>query len=554
MEKSRKSEIRHDYLCRRCGLLSKKREDAKRHAALNNCKESENDPNKQLNHLQTELDRVTAELRYERSINKLLEYILKTHDVDVGNYLEREPHSLHIKGFPSKSFKYFFHPVEEEGDGEGDEKGKGVFFSEQSMSIEDFNFSRGEALEPLPPKKPSLRFKKILDIADSKAKTKTAKTTKTTKTAKTANKPSSPPRNQTRQTIKKGEEDEEDASETVNRDSIQELEDSNPHWEFETEPVDIEEANTMIKSLQEYIDTNPRYYRKTLINQQRILLSLIQWKSFREYEEAIFRWKKKFDSVLSKRGLKLGESKKIESSVLSPLNKRILKHNNYFDSVLEFDTIKYISDNVSYSVVKGYEPYSPLQLQQLQTYMLCVFSLEDILSRYFKENMNYMFVRPVFFNKTEEFTFYYLQSCEEKSKNWILDSNLEELTFHINHNLYSYGVSLFRHIYRDIFHSNQYFSDMFERTPLCSTDLLTLLQNLFLIQDIPKLNVLLKKILKRKILNPTEEDKINSHVEDKGFHKNMRKYGKMKQSDLLRELFTDIQNKDVEHILSFVDE
>jgi hypothetical protein len=111
-------------------------------------------------------------------------------------------------------------------------------------------------------------------------------------------------------------------------------------------------------------------------------------------------------------------------------------------------------------------------------------------------------------------------------------------------NLKEYLCGIFRKIYQDIFHDNDYREDYKQKTTITSIDFAQLLKNILLLSDRKEFYKLVKEIIiNNATYKPTENDKFNLYRDDPILKKKMQKIKEEDKSESIKLLFDNITSE-----------
>ena len=97
-----------------------------------------------------------------------------------------------------------------------------------------------------------------------------------------------------------------------------------------------------------------------------------------------------------------------------------------------------------------------------------------------------------------------------------MDSRLEEVTISFSTNIKAYCITLFRHIYFNIFQDNVYRANYSSVSSVAEYECGQLVQNIMTLSDFMKTNSIIRASVKEKATyNPTDKDKVNYSQNDK---------------------------------------
>lgn len=292
----------------------------------------------------------------------------------------------------------------------------------------------------------------------------------------------------------------------------------------------IEEAKPVFDECFENIINSRAGYTKILETIKKTRMNIIGSMSYDDYKNLLISHNKVLTNIFETKNC---VEKKIVQNIsksLSPLDMRILLYNGYTTVPLDMDDIQKFKICLEISVPNHqvFAPFNEEYIKHFQNYSSAVFSLKDniercLFNRYGFFNVIYLPLKKSLDN--DPFSFYILNKVEKNTKYWIMDCRLEELTNKIITNIRPYYIELFRKLYYDVFHDNEYRLNYSTTTTITENDCEQLIQNIFILSNPKKFCKYLRDIVKNKATyQATSYDKFNLSNDDflqkKRFEKN----------------------------------
>ena len=320
----------------------------------------------------------------------------------------------------------------------------------------------------------------------------------------------------------------------------------------------ITECKKIIDDNFELIKTN-RQYKKfidVIKNERNKLMSVLVYS---EYIEII----KEHISILSSILVdKKYDSKKIKStldSLLTPLEMRLIFFGTYTQTYLDIDDIQKFNDSLIKHIhnnVQSKKEYTTYNLLSIRTYFntyICAISpIKNIIKSFLLNKYGYNNIIYLKLPKSESddpYSFYILDKIVDGTKCWKMDCRLEDMTNELICLVRPYMISLFRKIYYDIFHDNNYRLDYISqsKSQITECECQQLLQNIcYMIDQVNFMNDLRMLIRDNSTYSPTKHDKFNLHGYDNMQKKRLKNQMITDETiiSVIRGLFDDITSAD----------
>ena len=203
-------------------------------------------------------------------------------------------------------------------------------------------------------------------------------------------------------------------------------------------------------------------YTKYLSNIKQTRLGLIETMNLKDYTSLCLEHIEILKRIFSEKGFTPKKIKTTVTKSLSPLELRLTRYENYYDSCLDKDEIN-ILKKVIYSRTISPSEYIVLNTSVVQqiflNYSSVVSSIEETFTNCLinKAGFNNIIYLPLEQSKdSDPYSFYVLDEITNGNiKKWKMDCRLEGLTICLRDSLLDYLISVFRTMYFDIFSDNE---------------------------------------------------------------------------------------------------
>lgn len=282
----------------------------------------------------------------------------------------------------------------------------------------------------------------------------------------------------------------------------------------------IEDAKSIFKTCISSMKENIRTYSKNLENMKNIKSKLIKYMSYKEYKDLLDNHLKILIKIFEQ---KKYTPKKIVEVLQKSMNKidlRILFYGNYTTMFLDIEEIQNFQKCLNNSLFfeEQYNPFNrELFFKSFHNYGSVIFTIKENIEMYI---FNYYGFNNIIYvpikQSTEEdpYSFYILDNINKK-RFWNMDCRLEELTINFIDNIKPYLIEIFRKLYYDVFHDNDYRENFEYTNALTENDCGQLLTNITLLINRKELNKLFRNIIKNKSTYiPTKNDCFNFYGDD----------------------------------------
>lgn len=319
------------------------------------------------------------------------------------------------------------------------------------------------------------------------------------------------------------------------------------------EECDVEKISAIIQDCFNYIRTNRCYnsvlqtlrkqrfkllcrmtlcdYIKLLNNHCQILLKIFQEKNQDE---------KKIPSIIAKS--------------MSPLDMRLITYRGYTKTSIEIDDIQQLDivHNISVSFPKDFVPFSSVDLfNKFYNYSSVLSPIEENIKRYMFNRYGYWNIVYLPYPRSTDddpYSFYKLETINKLNKRcWKMDCRAEDLANEFIDNVRPYLVGIFRNIYYDVFHDNEYRSDYMNKAQITDYDCEQLIQNILYLKDPILFTFNLRTIIKKHATyHPTINDQFNLYADDSLQKRRIaeHKTNESDNLDLIKTLFDNMTSED----------
>lgn len=283
---------------------------------------------------------------------------------------------------------------------------------------------------------------------------------------------------------------------------------------------DPKDAEEVFKSSLESLKTS-RMYTKTLEHLKVVRFSLIGSMTTEEYKSLVHSHINQIKEIMTEKKYNEARINKIILSCLNPIEQRMIFFEGYHTSHIDVDDLQKYNISLSLNTKFDMEfvPFiSSKFYDKFLNYGTVLFPILDNVVKYIAnvyEFYNVIYLPLPKSSKEDPFSFYILESVYKGKRKWRMDCRLEELMNGLVTNIQPYLISIFRRIYYDLFHHNDYHRDYMTKNQILECDCEQLVQNILLLSDSKKLSMKLRKtIVENCTYQPTENDKFNLYGDD----------------------------------------
>ena len=278
-------------------------------------------------------------------------------------------------------------------------------------------------------------------------------------------------------------------------------------------PKDLEECFKNI--------TETKSYTAPLKNMLKKRLEIMNSLSMEEYKKLINENITMVDKIFVAKGYNIAKRMSIISKGLSPFETRLVSYGKY-DKPIEFDDRQKIKVyfEISSLYPQRYVPFDKDEVsKRFFNYSIALFTVKECIDIFLFNVYQFYNIIYIPYKKSEDsdpYSFYILKKIEDTKRYWNLDSRLEEVTISFSTNIKAYCITLFRHIYFNIFQDNVYRANYSSVSSVAEYECGQLVQNIMTLSDFMKTNSIIRASVKEKATyNPTDKDKVNYSQNDK---------------------------------------
>lgn len=313
-------------------------------------------------------------------------------------------------------------------------------------------------------------------------------------------------------------------------------------------------------SLEKIFDSlvTSRAYTVSLSSMKRIRRKLLGKLSLVEYTKLISEHIKRLEDIFNERNFPAKKITKIVSSSLTPLDMRLVFFSGYTNVNIEIDDVQKfgLALEVLTEHEKQFVPYEKTKFfNNIKNYSLSLFELREcversLINRYGFQNVIYI-PKPKSTSK-DPYSFYTLASVGE-IRCWKMVCRLEDLTTEFIDSILPYCVSLFRKIYKDVFHDNIYRTDYMTKSQITEFDCEQLILNIISLSKPINLCRMFQDIIVSKCtIISTESDKFDFSADDKMQQKRFNSTTDSEEDmyQVIKMIFDGISKDDAMHVIN----
>ena len=311
----------------------------------------------------------------------------------------------------------------------------------------------------------------------------------------------------------------------------------------------IEEAKPVFEECFENIKSS-RVYTKSLEAIKRTRMNIIGSMLYDDYKNLLISHTATLNNIFNSKNY--AEKKIIQNITksLSSLDMRILLYNGYTNVVLDMDDIQKFKTCLELSVSNHqvFVPFNNEYVKYFQNYSSAVFSLKDNIERCLFNCYGFFNIIYLPINKSSDndpYSFYILDKVEKNKRFWNMDCRLEELSNKIITNIRPYYMELFRKLYFDVFHDNEYRKNYSSTNTITENDCEQLIQNIFILSNPKKFCNYFRNIVKNKAtFQASVKDKFNIHGDDPLQKKRFENTKEFDVVEIVKLLFDNITSEE----------
>lgn len=297
---------------------------------------------------------------------------------------------------------------------------------------------------------------------------------------------------------------------------------------------------------------NNRTYSKTLNHMRKIRTSLMGTLGLDNYNKLVHKHIQKLKDIFTAKEYNEKKIATIISQGLSPLEQRLIFYPGYINYYLDVDNIEKLGSTLSLNISypEKYEPFIYTNFfQMFLNYGSVLFPNSVNIERYIVNiyGINNLIYLPLpKSSDNDPFSFYILEDVHKNIRKWKMDCRLEELTNGLVSVLKPYMIRIFRRIYCDIFHDNDYRKDYKQRAQITECDCEQLVRNIIEVSYPKGLCMTIRKIIMENCKHqPTDNDRFNLYGDDSLQRQRMQNNKDDPDPvDTIKTLFDNISSED----------
>tara|TARA_B100001540_G_C15796731_1_gene638003 strand:- start:1430 stop:2527 length:1098 start_codon:yes stop_codon:yes gene_type:complete len=303
-----------------------------------------------------------------------------------------------------------------------------------------------------------------------------------------------------------------------------------------------------------------KQYNKVLVDIKNLRKKLFKYISFNEYQDILHTNVKDIEKVLLERFNEERKCTKILKKAISPLEIRFFMRKGLETTNLEIDETDLLKSSITYQNRNSkYEIFSQETfINKFLNYSVALYSLKDLFCAYIPENNNFnnlVYVNMPRSKRDNPYSFYYLENISNNKLSWKMDCRLDNLISYLITNIHSHCILLFRKIYNQIYHDNDYRDNFYDDYNVLEIEGKNLINTLLISCDQYKFsNVLFDVIIKNCTKIENENDKFNLRSDDNilknSFNEIRYKDCKTSKENAIKQLFDNIRDDDIQKLIN----
>lgn len=290
---------------------------------------------------------------------------------------------------------------------------------------------------------------------------------------------------------------------------------------------------------------------KTLELIRNTRMDLLKITPYNDYKKIIEEHVKRLSKIFKDKEF---NERKNNSNILKSLNSidtRIILCQSYYTIALDYDHIQNLSSCLDFSISfpEEYEQFDyDSFFQKFHNYGSVIFSIKDLIRKYLFNHYglnNFIYLQLVKSSDDDPFSFYRLNKIlDDGTILWVMDCRAETLSNNFISDLKPYLIMMFRKIYYDIFHDNNYRPNFSSEAVIAETDCEQLIKNILVLSNPIQCCNLFRTLIKENATHKqTKKDKWNMYADDDFQKKRFKKNVKPDIVDIIRPLFDDISSE-----------
>lgn len=241
---------------------------------------------------------------------------------------------------------------------------------------------------------------------------------------------------------------------------------------------------------------------------------------------------------------------------LTPLESRLLMSLNYTNTTIDYISLDDLKMSLWVSNLYFENRFSPFNIKPVcdsfRNYSIALINLErslidNLYNPYGFQNIVYIPLKQS--REDDPYSFYTLQKIEKNKRFWDMDCRLEEIASIMIDELLPYAIALFRKIYYDTFHDNNFRENFTNVNAIMKEDCSILLKNIMLLSNRYRFYAKIRKIIMDKFSYKLDSDydRFNIYADDtlqrNKFKNETEKKTDMEEIEYIKGLFDEIPTK-----------
>jgi hypothetical protein len=325
---------------------------------------------------------------------------------------------------------------------------------------------------------------------------------------------------------------------------------------YENYDVSLKNTKEKLETLFETI-VKSRTYSVHLASARRLREKLLGKLSLEDYTSLILYHIEKCQTIFKNRKFQNRKIQKIITTSLTPLENRLSYHVGYTNVNIGPDEVQQfgLALQILIKSDKKFVPHNKNTfVNNVKNYSLALFEIKDCIERCIVNQ--YGFHNLIYIPKPktiDPFSFYSLATINNNIRCWKMECRLEDYSEYFADTILVYCISLFRKIYKDVFHDNIYRPNYMDKSQITEYDCEQLIQNIITLSRPITFCELFKNIIITKcIITTTGIDKFDLYADDKIQQKRLASAKDLDENTchVMKRLFDNINHEDSLHIIT----
>lgn len=481
---------------------------------------------------------IQLRLQFEQMKNKIFANIIQTQtDIKVEDIIKENTDDVHIFNFKNGNIPIVVHNFVQQNEEETSEK----YTIEPPKPKTKKKIKRVKIIEP------TKRSPTLVDDADIIIEDDTTEQAVENK-----------PKKKTYRTVKEYIKTSEKELDTIRKKDVKRIDKKYDEIVYNNFDVSHKEINEALDKIFETLLTS-RTYTVSLSSMRRMRRKLLGKLSLDDYTNLLLTHNKRLEDIFTERNFTQKKIAKIVSSSLTPLDMRLSFFTGYTNVNIEIDDVQKfgLALEVLTEHEKQYVPYNKTTfINNIRNYSLSLFELREciersLINRYGFQNVIYIPKPKSKSTSKDPYSFYTLESVGE-IRCWKMVCRLEDFTTDFIDSILPYCISLFRRIYKDVFHDNVYRPDYMTKSQITEFDCEQLMLNIIAMSKPMNLCKIFQDIIVEKCTIATESDEFDFIADDK---MQQKRFSSTTDSEddmfqVIKRLFDGISKDDAMHVIN----